>query len=304
MKKLIIFFAVLFLTVAGWAQSPEKMSYQAVIRNASNQLVTNQLISMKISILKASPAGTAVYIETQSPTSNSNGLISIEIGGGVVQSGTFSSINWADGNYFIKTETDPTGGSDYSVSGTSQLLSVPYAFYAKTAGSTVGNASFEHYVGELFGGGIVVSVWKLNGVEHGLIASLADISVSEVWSDVIDVPIGAAAQSPVDGQANTRAIIAQAGHTGGAAKLCDDYTYQGFADWYLPAAWELDQCYNAAFVVNTILGPAKGFQFDIYWASTEDPYNGNAGWIKIFYNGKEGSVDKSVNTRVRAVRRF
>ena len=240
----------MFLTVAGWAQSPEKMSYQAVIRNASNQLVTNQLISMKISILKASPAGTAVYIETQSPTSNSNGLISIEIGGGVVQSGTFSSINWADGNYFIKTETDPTGGSDYSVSGTSQLLSVPYAFYAKTAGSTVGNASFEHYVGELFGGGIVVSVWKLNGVEHGLIASLADISVSEVWSDVIDVPIGAAAQSPVDGQANTRAIIAQAGHTGGAAKLCDDYTYQGFADWYLPAAWELDQCYNAAFVVH------------------------------------------------------
>ncbi len=109
------------------------MSYQAVIRNSSNGLVTNSAVGMRISILQTTPSGTAVYIETQTPITNANGLASIEIGGGTVVSGNFSSINWANGPYFVKTETDPTGGTSYSIMGTSQLLSVPYALYAKSA---------------------------------------------------------------------------------------------------------------------------------------------------------------------------
>jgi hypothetical protein len=130
MKKLITILAAVLLTASIWAQSPQKMSYQAVIRNASNSLVTNTAVGMQISILQGSTSGTAVYVETQTPTTNANGLVSLEIGGGTVVSGTFAAIDWSAGPYFIKTETDPTGGSTYSITGTSQLLSVPYALSA------------------------------------------------------------------------------------------------------------------------------------------------------------------------------
>jgi len=114
-----------------FAQSPQKMSYQAVIRNSSNALVTNVRVGMQISILQGSATGPSVYTETQTPTTNANGLVSIEIGGGA----GFDTINWANGMYFIKTETDPAGGANYTITGTSQLLSVPYALYANKSGN-------------------------------------------------------------------------------------------------------------------------------------------------------------------------
>jgi uncharacterized protein (TIGR02145 family) len=136
MYRLInILFSILlggiFLSQEITAQSPQKMSYQAVIRNNQNHLVTNQQVGMQISILQGSPTGTAVYTETLTPATNANGLITIEIGGG---SG-FSSIIWSSGPYFLKTEIDPEGGTNYTITGTSQLLSVPYALYSKYAGS-------------------------------------------------------------------------------------------------------------------------------------------------------------------------
>ena len=135
-KKLIVATS-LFIGSLAFAQAPEKMSYQAVVRNTTNNLVTNQPVGMQISILQGSATGTAVYVETQTPTSNANGLVSLEIGGGSVVSGNMATINWANGPYFIKTETDPTGGSTYTITGTSQLLSTPYALYAKTSGSSI-----------------------------------------------------------------------------------------------------------------------------------------------------------------------
>lgn len=123
-----------------WAQTPEKMSYQAVVRDANGDLLVNQQVGLKISILKGAANGSVVYTETQTPTTNENGLFSVAIGGG---SG-FSTIDWGSSTYFIKTETDPAGGTNYSISGTSQLLSVPYALHAKTAGGmTPGNAPGE-----------------------------------------------------------------------------------------------------------------------------------------------------------------
>ncbi len=129
MKKLNSTITAIIITATLWAQSPEKMSYQAIIRNSSNALVTNSTVGMKISILQGTAGGTAVYTETQTPTTNANGLVSIEIGGGT----GFDVINWASGPYFIKTETDPSGGTNYTITGTSQLLSVPYALHAKRA---------------------------------------------------------------------------------------------------------------------------------------------------------------------------
>ena len=135
MKKIFTLSVAILLVFGVFAQAPQKMSYQCVIRNAGGVLMANQSVGIRISILQGSPSGTVVYQETYSPNpqTNANGLVTIEIGGGVVISGTFSAINWASGTYYLKTETDPTGGTSYSITGTSQLLSVPYALHAKTS---------------------------------------------------------------------------------------------------------------------------------------------------------------------------
>jgi hypothetical protein len=135
MKQVFTFLAAVLLTATVWAQSPEKMSYQAVIRNSSEALVTNTTVGMQISILQGSASGTAVYVETQTPTTNANGLVSIEIGGGA----GFSEINWANDSYFIETKTAIVAPfTSYTITGTSQLLSVPYALHAKTAETVTG----------------------------------------------------------------------------------------------------------------------------------------------------------------------
>jgi len=131
-----LIFAVLSIPAILMAQSPEKMSYQAVIRNANGDIVTTQ-VGMKLSLLIGSNAATAteVYSEILTPTPNSNGLVSIEFGG---QAG-WDAIDWSSGKFFIKTETDPSGGTDYTIAGVSQLLSVPYALHAKSAETLTGN---------------------------------------------------------------------------------------------------------------------------------------------------------------------
>ena len=291
MKKIFTLTTALLVMSATWAQSPQKMSYQAVVRDASTHLITTQ-VGMKISILQTTSTGTAVYVETQTTTPNANGLVAIEIGGGTPVTGTFAAIDWTAGPYFIKTETDPTGGTTYSITGTSQLLSVPYALYASTSGG--------HFVGELFGGGIVVSVWKVAGVEHGLIASLVDISAALAWSDVTSTLANSA--SALDGLANTTAILLQSA-TAPAALACKNYTAGGFNDWYLPAIWELKECYGAEYKVNTILGATNGFKFAAYWSSTEN--SATLAWYLLFNTGIMGSdALKSNNGIVRAVRKF
>ena len=134
MKNLITFLALLLINsvlVAFTPVVPEKMSYQAVVRNAENKLVANQAVGLKISILQTSATGTVVYAETQTPSTNPNGLFSVSIGTGTVVTGAFSTIDWSKGPYYIKTEIDPAGGPAYSITATSELLSVPYALYAK-----------------------------------------------------------------------------------------------------------------------------------------------------------------------------
>jgi hypothetical protein len=135
MKRNYTLLLFLLATVSILAQTPEKMSYQVVLRDASNVLLTNQEVGMQISILQTTITGTAVYVETQTKSTNTNGLLSLEIGTGT-SSDDFSAIDWSAGPYFIKTATDPSGGSSYSITGTSQLMSVPFAMYAKTSGSS------------------------------------------------------------------------------------------------------------------------------------------------------------------------
>lgn len=309
MKKTYIFCAVVFFTLTVWAQSPKKMSYQAVIRNTSNTLVSNTNICMKISILTGASSGPVIYVETQTPSTNSNGLVNIEIGGGTVVSGNFSSINWANGTFFLKTEIDPDGllgGISYTIISTSQLLSVPYALYADNAGTVTSGNDFTHYIGEEFGGGVIFHLWKdIFGVEHGLILALNDQSSAQVWSNITSTEIGPSAQSLWDGLNNSNSIVAQVGHTNSAAKLCLELVSGGQSDWYLPSIEELNilKC-NLLPVLRAMsqISGANLISNNAYWSSSEESEFGAFGlmldWCQIFPG------NKIFEASVRAIRAF
>ncbi|MFZ1379582.1 MAG: tail fiber domain-containing protein [Saprospiraceae bacterium] len=129
MKKLSIIFFTLLISIGVFAQ-PSRMSFQAVIRNTNGQLVSNSTVGIRLQILKGSEFGSAVFVENHFISTNANGLASFEIGGGSNVFGSIATIDWASGPYFLKTETDPNGGTNYSIIGTSQMLSVPYALFA------------------------------------------------------------------------------------------------------------------------------------------------------------------------------
>jgi len=114
------------------AQSPSKFNYQAVARDGAGDLVTGQAVSVKISILSGSASGTSVYSEDHSPTTNAYGLFNFQIGNGTGASGDISTIDWGSTSHFIKVEMDPAGGTNYAVTSTSELVSVPYAEHANS----------------------------------------------------------------------------------------------------------------------------------------------------------------------------
>lgn len=135
MKKYVFVLILFVLSSYCLAQVPGKFTYQAVVRSVNNSLIENALVGVRISILQGSITGNAVYIEIHDVTTNNNGLLSLEIGGGYAQLGSFIDIDWSSGPYYLKTEIDPNGGTDYSITNTQQLLSVPYALYADKAGN-------------------------------------------------------------------------------------------------------------------------------------------------------------------------
>ena len=369
MKKTLILSIAILLSIFTWAQSPEKMSYQALLKDASNTAIKNQQIGMQISILQDSDTGKDVYIETQNLKTNNHGLVSLEIGNGSVVSGDFSVIDWAKGTYFIKTEIDLTGGTDYTITGISQFMSVPYALHAKLAKNITGtitekdpvfaaSAAFSisstdtanwnthtidtdthldstaianmgyiaskgstrgHYVGELFGGGIVFYV-NANG-QHGLIASLADINDENgakwgFWKTVLGN-----CESVTDGAANTANIIAAGGVSNDAAGLCVAYAGGGFTDWYLPTNREFAQMLLQDVLIEKVLendgndltyGFCKKYETtDLmksrkYWSSME--YTKYSAWYCDFNKGildnSSYIPSKAHAIRVRAVRAF
>lgn len=117
------------VTFEARAQVPQKMSYQSVLTDAQNKLLINQLVGVRLSIRQGSSTGTVVYTETQTPTTNATGLMSIELGTGTTTD-NFSAINWSAGPFFIQSEVDPSGGTAYTISGVNEFLSVPYALYS------------------------------------------------------------------------------------------------------------------------------------------------------------------------------
>lgn len=175
--KPLCVFLFAFIMQVSLAQVPQKFSFQAVVRSSSNQLITNQQVGVKVSILQGSASGNSVFSERHTPTTNANGLATFEIGNGTNISGSFATINWAGGSYFVKVETDPAGGTNYSITGTSQLLSVPYSLYSVITGGSsngwgltgnTGTNATANFIGTTDNNDLVL---KRNAVKAGIIGS-------------------------------------------------------------------------------------------------------------------------------------
>ncbi len=137
MNIIITILVAVLLSTSLWSQAPQSFSYQAVVRGAKNELLVNKPVGMRLSLLQGSEKGKAVYEETQFVNTNENGLISIAIGAGFSYDQKFTNIDWINGPYFLKTETDPTGGDNFTIISISQLLSVPYALTSNNGISRV-----------------------------------------------------------------------------------------------------------------------------------------------------------------------
>lgn len=136
MKRLLPLL-LLLISAAAFAQSPNAFNYQAVVRDGAGNVIANQAVGLRMAILQGSQNGTIVYQESFTPTTSDFGLANVAIGAGTVLNGSFANIDWGNGPYFIQVAVDPNGGTAYSVLGTSQLVSVPYALYAKNVPANV-----------------------------------------------------------------------------------------------------------------------------------------------------------------------
>jgi hypothetical protein len=130
MKYYVVLGLIIFSMGQINAQVPQKISFQAVLRNQSNAFLSSKKVGIKISVFQGDTLSSPVYSEYQNVNTNINGLVSLQIGTGTNMNGNFSKIDWSSGKYYVKTETDPNGGYDFKIIGSSELLSVPYAFYA------------------------------------------------------------------------------------------------------------------------------------------------------------------------------
>ena len=279
MRRIYNFIAalLLLLSTGSFAQTiPEKMSYQAVVRDADGQLVSETEVGMQISILQNTTTGTPVYVEIHTPTSNENGLVSIEIGMGAT-SDDFSSIDWSTGPYYIKTETDLAGGSNYVISGTSQLMSVPYALHAKVAESVSSPVYSIGYSPEL--GGYVFMV-SADG-KHGLVCETTDQGVSSWY--------------------NAQNVISNPSKHSENGK--------NFTDWRVPTRYELAQMYSLKTDIEAV---GDSFGTNTYWTSNQSVYSANGlseetAWRQNFGTGFQfdnNNISLDGLLFVRSVREF
>ena len=140
-KNFILAVFCIIISAMAFAQVPHTISYQAVVRAGTGELIREKQIAMRVAIIQGDMYGESVYNEMHYPSTNENGCVVVEIGGGETD-GDFSGIDWAQGPYFMKVEIDPNGGDNYSIEAINQMLAVPYSFYAERAGNVPDVSNF------------------------------------------------------------------------------------------------------------------------------------------------------------------
>ena len=119
-------------------------------RNAAGVPLASQSIKVRFSIRDSLIAGTVVYKETHSVTTNSLGLFNLNVGLGTPVTGTFSGVNWGKNSKFMQVEMDPAGGNTFTNLGTQQMLSVPYAIRAGSVDPVVGENTMKNITSLLY----------------------------------------------------------------------------------------------------------------------------------------------------------
>ncbi len=343
-----IFIAVLIITlifqIEGIAQAPEKIAYQAVVRDGTNLLLASQAIGVQITILRDAAA---IYVETHSVTTNLNALLSVEVGTGTVVSGQFDTIAWHAGTIFIKADIDPSGGTAYSINGTAELLSMPYALFAKEAengfsgdfNDLTNKPNFDGSETKVIAGSkvtvtgtgtsatpyMVNAIVPVSGFEHYLGESFKGGIIFYIYTgsdgteyDLIVHPNESAAalwqntsaftnaRRTYDGEWNTDLM------TDSPAKA---YVQSLGQPWYLPSIDELSLLYQNRFHANQGLEAIGGTPFSTvdaaannYWSSTE--FSSTYAWYMSFNTGvvagtsSSGANPKPNNRRVRAIQKY
>jgi len=276
MKKLYTFLALFFIVVMVAAQSPQKLSYQSIVRNSSGKLVSNANVGIRFSILQGSSTGSVVYSEIFVTTTNVNGLVTIAIGTGISTTGSFNTIDWSQGPYYLKTETDPTGGTNYSITGVSQFMSVPYALYAENAANANVDGSETKIIGgtniSVKGSGTSVSPYVIsNGIYP--VNNKIVLGTSQTWT----VP---ASVSKIKVE-----LWGASGGGGGGGAYTYSYSYilnnggDGGSGGY--ASEVIDVTQNQQFNVTIGAGGTQGSNavYGGYWYGDSNGYSGGDTWF-------------------------
>ena len=342
MRLKTLIFALTVISETVYTQVPDKFKYSTEIKQ-DDKLVKSKEIQLQISLLKDSVKGDIIYKEKQTIITNENGIANFVIGdeNSKKLKGSLSDIDWANNLYFIKIAADINDDGKIDNSWTSQVLSVPYALYAKSAGeisselpekdpdfkkSVASSISqndtnnwndlvrkHKHFIGELYGGGIVY--WVTPDGQHGLVASLNDLCGGKKvqWSPNPQRSISGA-QSYTDGKSNSAAIIKADNANGYPAEACSAYKNGIYNDWYLPSNQELQLMLASTFIIDKVLSEDnntntngvtfinKVGEYGRYWSSTEQATN--AAWLAFFTQNRLDFDRKDTYARVRAIRSF
>lgn len=280
--------------------------YNTLVTNNSKLLLKNTNLGIKVSIFKGKEKGELIYSEFQEAKTNNKGNLQIEIGIGFVLAGKYSNFDNNSGPYFISLDIDPKGGNDYSILISRQFLNSAKGVQSNFKFCMSTKVIQKRFIGEIWGGGIIFHLTKDSlGNEHGLIASLHDLSKNARWGlNGIDF---FGFKNASFGRDNTKAMITNGAEQGTAAQLCVKYVNDGFKDWYLPSIKEMMLLYEVRGIIDDVLDKdksekTKGLEHKQYWTSTG--YSASTSWFFSFYNGGATNYGKNFVFNVRAIRMF
>ena len=303
---LLVFIFGFNLMLNAQSYTVKTIVYNTLVMSNSKILLKNTNLGIKVSIYKGSEKGELIYSEVQQVKTNPKGNLQIEIGYSYVLAGKYSNFDFSSGPYFIRLDIDPKGGTEYSINITRPFVNRASGIQSNFKFAVGSKVIQKRYIGELWGGGIIFYLNKDSlGNEHGLIASLHDISKSARWGlNGIDF---FGFKNASIGKDNTKAMITNGAEPGTAAFICTKYSHDGYKDWYLPAIKELMLLYEVRGIIDEVLDKdksdkTKGLERKQYWTSTG--YSASTSWFYSFYNGGATNYGKNFVFNVRAIRTF